>query len=292
MTGPEHQPLRIAQLSDIHCGTPTFQPGLLERAVGDVNGLEPDLVVMAGDLTADGYEPEFAEAAAWIGRFDAPAVVVPGNHDSRNLGQVHFERHLGPRFGRFSIDLAPERAERIRAAGMSVVAVDSSQYDLNEGNVGEARYGWIAEGFGRADHFKVFVLHHHLVSVPGTGRERNTILDAGELLELLVDVDVDLVLSGHKHVPFFWAINGLLVCNSGTAATRRVRGRTPPSWHEIHVDASTIKVFTHYESGRRSLSLIHGRRTRQLVREAFYLTPAFRRSNPLAWSGAATEGAG
>ena len=122
-------------------------------------------------------------------------------------------------------------------------------------------------------------MHHHLVAIPGTGRERNIVLDAGDVLFTLADLDVDLVLSGHKHVPFFWGVNGMLICNSGTAGTRRVRAGSPPSWNEVHIDAATMKVFTHYLDGRRELSVIFSRKTRALTREAFYMTDDFRRSN-------------
>jgi 3',5'-cyclic AMP phosphodiesterase CpdA len=101
------------------------------------------------------------------------------------------------------------------------------------------------------------------------------------VLAELTRLDVDLVLSGHKHVPFFWGVNGMLVCNSGTATTKRVRGLTPPSWNEIQIDASTIKVFLHYPDGRRELSVIFSRRTRAMTREAFYLTPDFIASNQM-----------
>lgn len=71
----------------------------------------------------------------------------------------------------------------------------------------------------------------------------------------------------------------MLVCNSGTAATKRLRGLTPPSWNELRIDASTIKVFTHYDDGRRELSVTRSRTTRALVREAFYLSEDFLASN-------------
>jgi hypothetical protein len=80
-------------------------------------------------------------------------------------------------------------------------------------------------------------------------------------------------------VPFFWGLNGMLICNSGTAATRRVRGSTPPSWNELHIDASTIKVWIHYPDGKRELSVIFNRKTRALTRESFYLTDDFLKSN-------------
>jgi Icc protein len=99
---------------------------------------------------------------------------------------------------------------------------------------------------------------------------------------VLTGLDLDIILSGHKHVPYFWGLNGILVCNSGTAATRRVRGLTPPSWNEIQVDATTIKVYLHYEDGRRELSVIRSRTTRAMIREAFYMTEDFVASNRIS----------
>ena len=62
-------------------------------------------------LTAARYEWEFDEAAEWLAQIDAPKVVVPGNHDSRNVGYVHFERLFGDRFSRYRRAFETERAE-------------------------------------------------------------------------------------------------------------------------------------------------------------------------------------
>jgi 3',5'-cyclic-AMP phosphodiesterase len=272
-------PLRVAQISDIHCGEPTFDPNMMESAVERINAMQPDIVVVAGDLTAAGYEWEFQEAVRWLDRIDYPKIIIPGNHDSRNVGYVHFENYFGKRFFSYRQAFDTERADRLRAGGFTVVAVDSSEPDLNEGRVGREHYQWIKEQFHEPDDIKIFVIHHHLVSIPGTGRERNIITDAGDVLAELTQLDIDVVLSGHKHVPYFWGINGMLVCNSGTAATRRVRGRTPPSWNEIQVDASTVKTYLHYEDGRRELSLIFNLKTQAMTREAFFLTDDFLASN-------------
>jgi 3',5'-cyclic-AMP phosphodiesterase len=274
-------PLRIAQVSDIHCGEPTFDADLMASIVREVNGMAPDLVVVAGDLTAAGYEWEFEEAVKWVDLLEPAKIVIPGNHDARNVGYLHFQRHFGDGFLRFRQAFDRERAERMLATGFTVVAVDSSQPDINEGHVGRARYPWIREQFDEPDDVKIFAIHHHLVSIPGTGRERNIITDAGDLLAELTLLDIDMVLSGHKHVPFFWGVNGILICNSGTATTRRLRGRTPSSWNEIHIDASTIKVFLHYPDGRRELSVLFSRKTRAMTREAFSLTDDFLASNQI-----------
>ena len=47
-------PFTIAQISDLHCGSQHFVPSLLERAISEINELQPDAVVVSGDLTGDG----------------------------------------------------------------------------------------------------------------------------------------------------------------------------------------------------------------------------------------------
>ena len=272
-------PLKIAQFSDIHCGDPSFREPAMRLMIDDINRMQPDLVVVAGDLTAGGYDWEFEEAAKWLEKIEPPKVVIPGNHDSKNVGYIHFPRYFGDRFSKFHKRFDSERAERLGATGFTIVGADSSEPDLNDGQIGRERYGWIRDQFDEPDDIKIFALHHHLVSVPGTGRERNIITDAGDVLALLSSLDVDMVLSGHKHVPFFWGLNGILLANSGTATTRRVRGLTPPSWNEIQIDASTIKVYLRYEDEHRELAVIFSRKTRAMAREAFYLTDEFLESN-------------
>jgi 3',5'-cyclic-AMP phosphodiesterase len=91
--------LTICQISDIHCGNPKFIPDLLERSILEINDLEPAAVVVSGDLTDAGYRQEFETAAEYVRRFRCENVmVIPGNHDSRNVGYVHFERLFGERY--------------------------------------------------------------------------------------------------------------------------------------------------------------------------------------------------
>lgn len=274
-----HVPFRIALLSDIHCGEVTFDAALLRSTIDRINDMEPDVVVFAGDITAAGYEWEFEEGARWLSELQAPVMTIPGNHDSRNVGYVHFQKVFGERFSRLRLAFDDLRAERLGATGVTIVGVDSSEPDLNEGHVGRDHYPWIRDQFEWPQDVKVFAVHHHLVSIPGTGRERNIITDAGDLLGELSRLDINVVLSGHKHVPFFWGLNGMLLCNSGTASTHRVRGLTPPSFTELQVDASFIKAYLHYADKRRELSLIFGLQTSIMARDDFYLTEEFMTSN-------------
>src|SRR5438477_9696309 len=91
-------PRTIAHLSDLHCGDPHFVPDLMERAIAEINELKPDIVVCSGDLTTFGFKEEFAQAKRYLDTIECEAlVVVPGNHDSRNVGYLHFEQLFGDR---------------------------------------------------------------------------------------------------------------------------------------------------------------------------------------------------
>ena len=92
----------------------------------------------------------------------------------------------------------------------------------------------------------MFVLHHHLLPVPGTGRERNIVYDAGDAIECLQRSGVDLVLSGHKHVPYAWRLEDMFIVNTGTVSTLRLRGNTRPCYNVIEVDGEHVEVRRRY----------------------------------------------
>ena len=261
----------IAQLSDLHCGSPYFDGTLLETAVNETIGVAPDLVVVGGDLTAEGYAHEFRMAQQYLEPLvDAGlnTLVVPGNHDAKNVGYLHFRDSFGPgdvpAKGDKALQVGWDGADGQSHRSIQVVAIDSSKPDLAEGEVGRERYQWIRERFDASAELRVFVLHHHLVPVPGTGRERNTVWDAGDVLALLGEVGVDMVLSGHKHVPHVWLLNGVLLVNSGTVSSHRLRGYTRPSYNVIEVTEENIRVTLKYPGTGERLAGILDRASVQL----------------------------
>ncbi|MDP9222401.1 MAG: metallophosphoesterase [Actinomycetota bacterium] len=242
---PGHQ-LTIAQISDLHCGHPTFDSELMEMALKEIVDLDPDLVVVAGDLTSEGYAPEFREAKKYLDRLaHLDMIVIPGNHDLMNVGFLHFRDAFGQsdRVVRVPFE---KRGDGASDQFASVVAINSAKPDLADGEVGYSHYDWIRKAFDRPGDFRVFVLHHHLVSVPGTGRERNIVWDAGDVLALLSELEVDLVLCGHKHVPNVWQFGTMLLVNSGTASSHRVRGYTRPSYNVIDIYEDRVRVVQRY----------------------------------------------
>jgi Icc protein len=249
--------ITIAQMSDLHCGSPHFVPSLLERAIAEVNEVQPDVVIVSGDLTNDGFRQEFQTAREYLDRVECERlIVVPGNHDSRNVGYVHFEELFG------------ERSTFLHIDGVSIVAIDSTEPDLDHGTIGRGRYGWIEECFANEAYLRIFVLHHHLLPVPGTGRERNVVHDAGDALECLQRADCHLVLSGHKHVSYAWRLEDLFVVNAGTVSTTRLRGKTKPCYGVIEASPERVTVYRKYPFHEQEAILTFDPRTYEYEKSA------------------------
>ena len=97
--------------------------------------------------------------------------------------------------------------------------------------------------------FIIIVLHHHIISIPNTGRERNILSDAGDILLTILENNVNLVLSGHKHVPHAWKMNNTLFATAGTVSSMKLRGNTCPSYNVIDINNQYIEIMLHNSNG-------------------------------------------
>ncbi len=101
---------RVVQLTDIHVG-PLIQAGFVERIVAATNALEPDLVVITGDLV-DGSVARLAPELAALGRLRARHGVyfVTGNHEYFSGVDAWVEHLRG-------LGIVVLRNERVRVGG-------------------------------------------------------------------------------------------------------------------------------------------------------------------------------
>jgi uncharacterized protein len=170
--------LRIAVVSDLHIG-PVLGRSFAQRVVDTVNGTQPDLIAVVGDL-ADGDVADLAAAVAPLARLRARsgAFFVTGNHEYYSGADqwVEHVRELGLRV------LANERVE---LPGFDLAGVN----DLAGASAGEG------PDFGRA--------------LGDRDRSRASVLLAHQpvVVEDAERYGVDLQLSGHTHGGQVWPGN-------------------------------------------------------------------------------------
>ena len=223
--------MRIVQISDLHLESLNFVPEWAENVLSMVNSVGPDIVLVTGDLTDDGYAQEYDVAKSYLDRIEAENVmVVPGNHDVRNEGDKLFEEIFQTRFPQYKDDK------------VVILGTDSTEPDIDDGRIGRAGCAYIKEALSPRKEIKILAMHHHLIPIPGTGRERNIPVDAGDVLKICVELGVDIVFSGHKHMPWVWKLENTYFITAGTATSRRLKGRYYPSFYVLELDIEEDKV--------------------------------------------------
>ena len=235
----------IVHISDLHIGDSEFNEEVFMRAVSEINYLQPDMIILTGDITSNGYYAEYKQATKYLEMFEAPLFAVPGNHDARNLGYQTFEEVIGERSWKLTMD-----------DDLTVMGIDSSSPDENKGHIGNPQHLWLEHQLDECainENFAIVALHHHVIPIPQTGRERNVLSDAGDVLKTLTTHDVDLVLSGHKHVPNIWKINNTIVVNAGSLCSKKLRGKISYSYMVYNITEEEIEIFLNNLGGEKFL---------------------------------------
>lgn len=240
----------ILHISDVHFGPPHLPrvaEGVHELAAAD----RPDLVVVSGDLTQRAKPAQFRAARAFVDRFEAPTLVVPGNHDVPMYRA--WERVLSP-FGayrrHFSAELEPEFGDE----ELLVVGVNTAfQWTIEHGRVTRHHLRAAAERFRRDDRgrIKILVAHHHFIPPPRFERQK-VLRNAHKAIGVFSEVGVDLILSGHKHQSYianseeFYPFGRppVVIVHSGTTTSSRGRGveREKNTCNWVRVDEESIVV--------------------------------------------------
>ena len=230
------EPLTIAHLSDLHCGAPHFVPDLMERAIAEINDLKPDIVVCSGDLTTFGFKEEYAAAKRYLDRIECEAlVVIPGNHDSRNVGYVHFEELFGERnsvlrraASRSSPSTRPSpTSTTARSAAGATAGSRSSSPPSRPTSASSCCTTTCCRSPARAAS----------ATSSTTPATRSSACSARACTSCS---------PGHKHVPYAWKLENLFVVNTGTVSTLRLRGNTRPCYNVIEVTGTHVAVWRRY----------------------------------------------
>ena len=220
----------IAHISDIHCG-PEFQASIFEAAVGEINSLRPDALVVTGDLTENGLLAQYRLAREVLSSIKCRnKVICSGNHDYRSTGYLLFKRFF------------PSK-QVIEVGGCVLAIVNTARPERNDGEVGHRQVVWLERTLARyKKEVKVVALHHHLIQVPDTGPDNIPVVDAGDTLRGLLHAHVDLVLAGHRHRPWRWDLSDTQIIHAGTVSSERLRGFYAHSYNTIEVTRSSIRA--------------------------------------------------
>lgn len=220
---------RIAHLSDLHFGR--VDATLLAPLRRRVQALEPDVVVVSGDLTQRAKPHEFREARDFLETLPSPQIVVPGNHDVPLYNP--FQRFFTPlaKFRRFiSHDVEPVYVDdKIAVVGVNTArSLVFKGGRINEKQIDAVR----AKLCNLPEDIVKIVVTHHPFDIPEEGDTSDIVGRARLAIRKLAVCGADIFLAGHAHVSHAgntderYAMDDFaaLIVQAGTATSTRGRG--------------------------------------------------------------------
>jgi 3',5'-cyclic AMP phosphodiesterase CpdA len=247
------RPLVVAHISDLHMGAE--EQAATASLATDVRAVDPDLTVVTGDCTMRARTSQFRRVRALLDELPTPRLVVLGNHDVPLLTPVR----LTAPYHRYRTWIDPELDPCVQVPGLRALGLQSMpRWRWKSGRVSRRQAAAVVDVLGDAPPAAVRLLAlHHPPFVRGPAR----IAGRGTLLRALAAARVDLVLSGHTHLPLSrrvqvetagTATHRLVEVVAGTATSVRTRG-APRSWTVIRISPSELDIEERYERAGRWL---------------------------------------
>jgi 3',5'-cyclic AMP phosphodiesterase CpdA len=187
---------RILHISDLHVGQ-TTDSGPLAALRELSTGLDPEVLVVTGDLAHRGRRAELERAHEMLLSFGLPLVAVPGNHDLPYRFPARFTRSTGEWERVFGTTEPVYASQRLTLVGLNSVR----PWRLEGGALPSSELERVAHELAGAAPGSVGIaaLHHHLAAPPWRAAHKRPLRDRDSVLRVLASAGVELVLSGHVH---------------------------------------------------------------------------------------------
>ncbi len=175
-------------------------------AVAEMKALNPDLVIVKGDLTAKGTLEEYAAfLAAYEPAFGDRLVHVRGNHD-----------------GYYGGHYAATPTQRVDLPGVTVAVLDTTDPGRTPGRVTPSQLAWLDDLAGTADRPVLVFGHHHVWNPDSSSRPES-------YFGILPDPSEQLVATVARHP----GILGYFAGHTHRNRVRRISSTGERPWAEV-----------------------------------------------------------
>lgn len=234
---------RLLHISDLHFGAVNAR--LLEPLLALARHLQPDAIIVSGDLTQRARPEQFRDAAAFLARFGLPVLAVPGNHDAP---LYNLPLRLFSPFSRYQKRMNAVLEPVLILPGAVLTGVNTANPLVwKAGRLRRASAQALMRAFGTAPAGLMHIAVMHHAPVPAADGTPADIHDPAAVLRDLVAAGTDIVLSGHTHMPHVGAAetaSSILFLQVGTAISTRLKTR----WNDVSLveaggDRVTVRPF-------------------------------------------------
>ena len=235
---------RILQFSDVHFGCE--HKHACAAALDYAHATPNDLVLITGDITQKGFPDEFTAAGEWMRAMPEPRFVIVGNHDVPYWDAVARVLHPWRAFETatgFPAHDGQFLGKDVMVRGVVTARGWQARPNWSKGVIDLDQTRRAAEALRQAPigTLRILACHHPLIEMVGTPMTGD-VKRGDEAALIFAEAGVDLIMTGHVHVPFAMPIPLADRCSYAVGCgtlSHRERG-APPGFNQIDWDAKTI----------------------------------------------------
>jgi len=245
----------IVHLSDLHFGGDVVLPRIhaVEELIPD---LEPQAIVISGDLSQRARHGEFQAARAFTRELErtAPVLVIPGNHDVQWWRRPLIPVGNESKYGKFSTYFGPVLSPTLSLPGVTMASVLTSHglawgsltlrpRDLAvKGHLPASELARVRQVYANTDprQLRILIVHHNVLR--GVVSRRFGLARWKQAQKRLLESGADLVLCGHDHQETAAQISEKVLVSCVGSFCYRAPGNRPSVFHRISWDSQSIQV--------------------------------------------------
>ncbi|NOX67298.1 MAG: hypothetical protein GXO85_16245 [Chlorobi bacterium] len=238
-TKEKQEPFSFVQLCDTQLGFGGYEHDVksLKIAVKQINALNPDFVVICGDLVNNKNDSSYADFKEIIEDLKMPVYNAPGNHDVGNIptdtSLSYYRKTIGKDYYEFQHN------------GYSFIVVNTQLWKINLKNESEKFNNWFEETLKdkKDKGYSVFIIGHYPLYVDSLEEDESyhnlPLTKRKEILTLFKQNDVVAYLTGHTHKTVINNYNNTQLVTGAT--TSRNFDETPLGYRIWEVSSDSVK---------------------------------------------------
>jgi len=201
-------PVNILQISDIHIyadkkaellGVKTLDSFQGVTALIKKNNVNPDVIILSGDLSQDGTEASYLHIAEQLQEFNVPVYYVPGNHDDPKVLTRIFPRN----------NISSHKHVVLKS--WQLILLNSQKIGAVEGFLDRSQLNFLQHCLQRySEHHALVILHHPPVPVGSAWLDKIGLSNPKEFWDIAMRYPkLAAVAFGHVHQEFSQKVNGI-----------------------------------------------------------------------------------
>lgn len=235
----------LVHISDLHFGREVT--AVVNAVLEQLEQIQPDAVIISGDLTQRAKTAEFRRAQDFIQRIGPPTIIVPGNHDLSAHNITERFTHPWSKWHQFiSNDSEPVfHADGFIAIGLNSARRMGLYLDWSRGRINEQQLDSVEQSLLDADEEKLrlLIVHHPFWLPPG--HEKRELIGARDYaMRRLASANIDIILSGHVHIAYTQTLDGIIISHAGTSTSNRLQTGSHNSFNILRGNRQQLQIQT------------------------------------------------